>query len=599
MRWLGLGRERSGVSAPLSGETEAPPKGAVVGDDVSDGAVWVESGVIRVRNPLGVGRWPVLEVAGEGDAIVRLNGEVVQGQAVVRAEDEMTVEGIGEALLPGSVEVQVSADAMAADVTVHPQVRRVISLQEAEPTLRLTLRFAEQLVPIGQATDLGAVREALRKAGVVAEPDARAVAHALATPGTAVTVAWGRPPRVGRTARLWTAVLPDAEHDLDALVDGKAVVAGDGVYIEMGQPVVVVTPGVAPEDGETVTGHPMGAVQTGGFVWSAGPGVLLSADDRTAIAARSGRPEVVISHDHIHVAVYATDRVEGDVTAGTGPLTFDGDVRFEGTLQQGAVICARGNIEVAGDVTGAHLLAGGSVVVHGGAVGSKLVAGGSAMRYAAAAPLCRQLAFALLQSDRANSAPDRVQALCAKLPKALDGGQGSCLTDEVDALHRLLPVLATTAGALRPDQAAAAAGLLGDAAQIMERGALRAGPCSVHHLQRSRVEASGEVTVGSAGVYMSEIVTMDRALVEGPVRGGRIRAERGARVEEAGSEAEVTTRFEIGEGAVFEAGTVYPGTVVTSGGRAYKFSVETKAIRLTGPDLTGPARPGVPGAGAA
>lgn len=599
MRWLGRGRERAAVPAPISGEPEQAPQGKAVGGGAVDGAVWVDSGAIRVRNPVGVGRWPVLEVAGGAATGVRVNGAAVQGEVVVRAEDELAVEGVGEALLPASIEVHVSPDEMAADVTVHPQVRRVTSLEAAEPALRLTLRFIEQLVPTGLATDLAAVREALRQAGVVAEPDAKAVAQALAAPGTAVAVAWGQQPRVGRTARVWTALQPDAEHALDTLVEGKAVEAADGVYIEVGHPIVVITPGIPPEDGETVTGHPLGAVRSSGFAWSVGPGVLLSADDRTAIAARSGRPEVVLSRDHIHVAVYATDRVEGEVTSAGGPLTFDGDVRFEGAIQRGAVICARGNIEVLGDVTGAHLLAGGRVVVHGGAVGSKLVAGGTAMRYAAAAPLCRQLAAALGQSDRLTAAIERIQALCEKLQKALDGGPDSGLTGEVDALHRLVPVLATTAPTLRPEQAQAAAGLLCDAAQIMERGTLRAGPCRIHHLQRCRVEASGAVTVGTAGVYMSEIVTMDRALVAGPVRGGRVRAERGAWVEEAGSEAEVSTRFEIGEGAVFEAGTVYPGTVVTSGGRSYKFSVETKGIRLAEPDLTGPARPAAPGAGAA
>ena len=595
MRWLGRSRERAALpESPLGLGDEAPPRTPAGPDAGDDGAVWVEAGAVRVRNPLRLGRWPVIQEAGGGAAALRVNGEMLQGEAVVRAEDEITVDGLGEVLVPGSVDVGVLDGEMAAEVTIRPEVRRIMALEDTDPALRLAVRYVERLVPTGRGLDLPAVREALRQAGVTAEPDTQAVAQALAAPGTAVIVARGRQARPGRSPRLWSVMLPDGEWDVEEWAGGRGLVTDAGVYVEAGQPVVLITPGEPAEDGQTVTGLPLAAVQPRRLAWSLGPGILLSADESTAIAARAGRPEVVIGQDHIHVAVYVADRVTGDVAPGNGPLTFDGDVRIEGGVQAGSTICARGNIEVQGDVAGAQLLAGGHVIVQGAAVGARLAAGASALRYAAALPACHQLASALEQMDRADVAAERVQDLCARLQKALDGGPGSGLTDDVGALHRLLPVLASTAGTLRPDQARLAAGILREAAQIMQRGALRSGVCRIHHLQRCRVDASGAGEVGSAGVYMCEITTMAEAHVEGPVRGGRIRAEGGVRVEEAGSEGEVPTRFDIGTGAVFEAGTVYPGTVVTSGGRSYKFSVETKGIRLTEGDLNGPARQAVP-----
>lgn len=595
MRWLGRSRERAGLPEPPSvGAGPEPPCVAPNEPAGADGAVWVEAGTVRVRNPQRLGRWPVVQVDGGTAVAVRVNGEVASGEVVVRAEDDITVDGLGEVLEPGSVEVAISEDEMTAAVTVHPEVRRIVALVDTQPAPRVSVRSVEQTVPTGQGMDLPTVRAALRQAGVTVEPDAHAVAQALAAPGIAVTVAWGRQARPGRSARIWSVVLPNGEHEVEAVADGQAPLSDTSVYVEAGQPMVLMTPGEPTQDGETVTGRPLSAAAVRRLAWSIGPGVLLSADERTAIAARPGRPEVVIGGDHVHVAVYAADRIAGDVTSAGGPLTFDGDVRIEGGVQPGSTICALGNIEVDGDVAGAQLMAGGQVVVRGAAVGSRLVAGASAVRYAAALPSCLHLASALEQTDRPDAAAERIESLCGRLQQALDGGPGSGLTDDVQALHRLLPVLASTAGTLRSDQARVAAGLLRDAAQIMQRGVLRAGACRIHHLQRCRVDASGDVEVGPAGMYMCEIATMGRTDVRGPVRGGRIRADGGVRVQEAGSEGEVPTRFDVGTGAVFEAGTVYPGTVVASGGRSYKFSVETSGIRLTDADLNGPARPLVP-----
>ena len=594
MRWLNRNHERTGQPESLLELPDSSPEDALAAEGqvggATDGAVWVETGRVCIRNPQGLGRWPTIWADEDAPAKVRINGQAISSETVVRAEDHVTVEGLGEDVVPGYVDVSLSGDEMEAYVIVQPEVRRVVSVGDASPTLHLHLQFHQHLVPTDRVANARQVILACREAGVFAELDADAVTRALSVPGQSICVARGRRPAPGTPTRVWTVLAPEAWWEPDELATHLPQPDENGFFVEVGEPLAQVRPGQPATRGTTVTGRPLEGPTYSHRGWNLGPGVLLSADQQTAIATQAGRPEVVISRDHVHVAVYASERIDGDISAANGPLTFDGDVRIEGAVQQGSIICARGNIQVVGDVSGARLLAGGNVVVYGAAVGSRLAAGGSAVRYATALPVCQQLASCLELLGRVDMSAERIPTLCARLQKALGDGSGSGLTDDVDALHRLLPVLAATAGSLRPDQAQSVAGLLREAAQLMQRGVLRTGSCRIHHVQRSWVDASGEVKIGSAGVYMSEITTMGRVHVEGPVRGGLIRAEGGVAVEEAGSEAGVPTRFDIGTGAAFEAETVYPGTVVISGGRAYRFSVETKGIRLTEDDLTTAAR---------
>lgn len=582
---MGLWRRRRAVPADSPLPDVEPPQSesgtlqpqAEMDPGSRDGAVWVKDGALSVRNPVAQGRWPSVAVEPASGVELYVNGVSCPGFAVLRAEDEVELR-VAEQEGPSAVDVSISEDEMMARVTIRPAARTTVSIPDVAPGIQIQLAgvLRREVIPHGlSAAD---VHAALAQARVVFGIDEAAIQNALSKPGEAILVAQGRPARRGRSATVWSAVHGALHDPADAHLK-TGVAPQPHVFVEVGQPLVQIVPGEVGEAGETVTGCRLPPPE----VWlpqlTIGEGVLLSADGLTAIAAAAGHPDVAVASEVVSVALYAEIQLPGDVNDDTGDVVHSGHIWIGGSILHDRSVQATGSVEVRGRVVHARIEAGGSLRVQGGAAYALLVAGGAGLLYAQALPLCDQLQRALGGgSDAPPSFAARLsqaRILAARLRSVLDQAEVT-LDHEVAVLRPLLPAVARLAsGGTEPRAASAAldelAGALDGALPVMRRVLSLPGRCIAHHIDNTRVEATGDVELGEAGAINSRVVTLGALVANGAFRGGSVLAMRGAAFVSVGSTKDVVTRIEVGERGGFRAGQVLPGTVVVRGANVRKF----------------------------
>jgi|GEM_PF-4577376 len=562
----------SAPQAPVEQEGQGQTGTMHSDPDTCDGAVWVEAGVLHVRNPQGLGRWPTVAVSPGGGTELLIDSEPRSGDVVLRAEDRVELR-CRVIETPGHADVDVTEDGMAAHVTVQPGQCVRYSAADAPPTDQLDLQAIELRESQPRNVTAADVRDALREAGVsVGIVDDR-IHQALQTPGTPVLVARGRPPIPGRAAGVWTHT--QVELGIVAAVRTPSPPTDSGnarPFVEAGQPVAQLTPGDPAVPGETVRGEPVTPKQPWHPAMVAGPGTLKSADGYTLIAALSGHPVVKIDTEaeRIYATVASERQIPGDVDGATGDIAYDGDVWVAGSVQLGRAVLVTGDAEVAGHVLQARITAGGGIWIHGGAANALLIAGGPGLTYARTLLLCEELLRTMgTTTPPADGAQGRrPAALAAGVRQAL-AGTDIHLDPEVEALAAVLEPFSHSAtlkdtwpGSVGPDLAK----LTERAIERMREVLNRPGDCTVRHLDNTRIEATGNVVVGETGAVRSHITTLGEVRVSGAFRGGTIWALRGARLTSVGGGEETQTRVDIGPHARFQATEVRPGTVVLRGG---------------------------------
>ena len=540
-------------------QPEAAPEGV-------PGAVWLEAGVLRVRNPEGLGRWPTVALDGEDAGVdLVINGVARTGEVVVQEADRVALRARREEQ-PGRIAVEIAPDGMSVWVTVHPGRRTVYTLPDVPPAPHLALRALRRDEPLATRFWPADVRAALRAEGVFATPDEEAVQQALRAPGTRVLVARGRPPRPGRPASIWT--LPHGE--LSAPPDPTLVPLRqpDDAAVTIGTPLAKKMEVAAGEElGKTVRGEAVAA----GPAWRpdlvAGPGAMVSADGRTVIATASGHAAVEVRGEEVYASVSPELGIPGNVDETRGDPRFDGDIWVGGDIESGRTVTASGNVEVTGRVFCARIEAGGSICVGRDAAQALLIAGGPGLCYARVIGLCEELARA---ATRAGAQP--VAALAFRIHKEL-AGAGVRLHPEVRALLDQVGRLTGSGSGLRDgwnpaarQSLSALAATLAPAIACMRRALVRRGQCVVRSLDQTTVEASGDVVIADAGAVRSSVTALGQLLATGPVRGGTFWALRSAVFGSVGSGPDLPTFVQIGPRARFTAAEVRPGTTVLRGG---------------------------------
>lgn len=550
--------------------------------EARDGAVWVEGGVLHVRNPTGLGRWPSVVVSPGAGLRLEVNGEPVSGEVVLRAEDAATVVLPPEER-PARIEVEIAGDGLAAWVTVREGEETRPVLEDAKPTLRLTARATRQPVTRRHAFVAADVRAALADAGVRFGVQASALAEAVARPGERVRVATGRAPCPGRDGRAWSVTAGDravAEGE-GRRTAGALAAPAEHPYAQIGQPVAQITPADPGRRGQAVTGEQAPPPP----VWQPrlvlGRGVLASSDGRTAIAAVSGHPEVVVDEDRVYAAVFQELRIEGDLGRAAGDVVFQGDIWVSGDVRAAAVRAA-GSIEVGGRVTRGRLEAGGSIRIAGGVTGSVLVAGGPGIVYFQALGDCRRLTEAIVaqsKDGRPAAASVTIRNLTRHLQRSLAEAEVA-LDPEVTALARALAAVSRAATiqawAALPEELGT---IIATAMERMQASLARPGKCYARFMESTRVAATGAVLIGETGTQRSHVVTLGAVECLGTFRSGTVWAAGGARFAALGGN-DAEARVEIGATAPFYAGQVHRGAVLVRGEEVREFGAPAARVAI-------------------
>ncbi|HPP37589.1 MAG TPA: FapA family protein, partial [Thermosynergistes sp.] len=181
-----------------------------------------------------------------------------------------------------------------------------------------------------------------------------------------VLVAKGNPPKDGEDAQIVLKVElgrpKPKEADADR-VDMREL--GAVVNVLHGQELAEKIPLKQGEDGTSVKGKPLKARQGKDRQLPKGKNTEVSDDGLHLLAAMDGH----VSIREGKIDVLPVYEIKGDVDYSVGNVDFVGTVIVRGTVREGFVVMASGDIQVDGAVEGAKLKSGGSIVVKGGVSG--------------------------------------------------------------------------------------------------------------------------------------------------------------------------------------------------------------------------------------
>ncbi|EKP94121.1 FapA family protein [Thermaerobacter subterraneus] len=324
-------------------------------------------------------------------------------------------------------------------------------------------------------------------------------------------------------------------------------------------------------------------------------------------ALRQGRPVVQrVGRLAWYVDVVPLLVHDGDLTAATGSVRFDGDVIVTGSVSEGAAVVAGGRIQVFGGVDHGLLEAAGDVTVEGAVIQARVVAGARARFYGRLRgrlePLqevCRrvQAAMRLVEGaasfqnrDIARFGPGRlvrllvemkfrdVQEQARSVHRLLAAHRGP-LDPPVEALRQPLAELAGTVGDGFDLPGLIAA--LGEAAAFLQWFETPApATATVGYVHNGVVEATGAIRVGPAGTYHARLWAGERVSVQGPVVGGTVEAGRAVHVLEAGSTALPATVLAVGEGGIIRAGFAHENVWLRVGERQRRLAEPRADLRV-------------------
>lgn len=382
----------------------------------------------------------------------------------------------------------------------------------------------------------------------------------------------------------------DGDVDHFELRDFPSVAAGETLAYKKA--------GIPGKNGRTVTGASVPAAPPARVFLDPGPGVELINDGTAVRATIGGRPDAVRRGRVYRFSVTPVLEIGGDVSPRTGNVRFKGNVRVNGSVNEGMRVQAQGDIEVHGSVTGAALEATGDVIIHGAVASSEITAGNENRhleRYVKpldklvnhlgkAILAARALVSGARERGKHITSGEALEAVIShkygRIPavvRELEGYRSKAaeerlhlpqqLNDAIESSATMFLNSPLTAGDLR-----AALNLLsrlrfasGELAELARPG----GSVFMYTVANTFVEATRSIYVTGRGAYTSVMHAGEDIVIDGSLRGGSLTAHGGVIVNQAGSRRGLgTTEIHLSTAGHARINTAYPELIIRVGPRS-------------------------------
>lgn len=563
-------------------------------DQNSTGLVWVEEGVIKVKDP-GPGGSPATIRPADGVDIF-VSGSKAIGETAVFESSEISVQPRCKEPV-SSYKIQVTKDGLEAYLVLDIRDGLSYRLKDSGPSQALQLDVEGHIIPA--ALDVNQVIESARKAGVQFGLDTEACRLACAEkPGKPVLIAKGRPSIEGKDGKVEFLIPLDKVIDLP--LDDKQVDFRDSVKIpdvRAGQAIAAKTPAAPGIPGQGVTGKIIHPGKPKDPLFKAGKGVVLKQEGELllAIATISGCPKYndvsgIIEVDDIFFH-------KGDVDLASGNIKASGSVEISGNVAEGTKVECEGSQEIFGTVTGAELKAWGNIKIKGNVFKSDISAGKDSQwihKWSSLLGVVEEHLACIMEIEAQNNrlAQEASQAGLEDNMEAIQRlYEGGVLFDYFRQLIFALASLYKEDLSPLPeeirakilgtrDRIAEGSGSIFDRTRPIEEDVagirtwidyeLSKGQSDVvlPYVQSSTIRASRDIIVAGQGALYSDLSAGRAVKVQGSpgiVRGGEIAASELIQANRAGSEGSAATVLRVSETGKIIAGTIYPNTTLIFG----------------------------------
>lgn len=567
----------------------------------NDGLVWIQNGQVFVKNEQKDGIPPVINPC-EGIELY-VNGRIFNHLRSVNEDDVIELKPvIIEKKL--HMDVDVAEDKMKCYLIFSPAMRVVHSVIDSQPANKLDIKTT-QIILEKRSTDPQQILDFLSEANIcygILMDTLKEICEKN-EPGRFL-IAEGLLPEDATDDRIEyffnvsgsEFIIPD-ENTMER-IDYKNIRKYETV--SAGQTIAKLHKGNPGVNGITVTGdilHPRPGKEL-----NIAPTFSIRYDEQsgTIKATKTGRPFREEKGNCILFQIYDCIFVD-EVSMKTGNVRFKGDIEVKTNVYESMEVAARQNVLVRGNVIFSSIYAGNSIMIKGAAISSKINASLNDITAKDPAPLIENLTEEIdklinnlnqLPVHNMNSEDfnDVLQKLLNSKNKDLPSQIYETLyafkTDNYDIQDEMILSLIKKTGSLMgnysniPDIECLCQ-LNAELKIILSRhkSAPIRGDIELSSITNCEVAALGNITVLGKGCINSSLYSNSKVFVNGYVRGGQIKAEKGIEINIAGSERGSKILLVVPSDGYIHIQTAYADTTIKVGPFSYTFLSEKKRIR--------------------
>lgn len=591
-------------SLQLSGDTQILPsetQADVISAEDLGGKVWVRDGQIFSKD--APDKYPLVLPA-KGIKLYK-NDVLIEKVEIISENDILQVELQDEVHDP-TWELKLSDNKMEAILKVTPGTRILRRLKDKSPSNFVQLEVNEKKIPI--IIETGPIMDKLKEMDIVHGVDYFEIARACMSEEVgSFIIANGTPPTLGKHGYFKPVQEVEIKKGLkersDGTIDYREI--QEFPSADRGQVIGVVHPPVPGFPGTSVTNEPVFPPEVSPLAVCAGRGVALVEGGARVVATDAGHPEIIVKGQLAKISVVPKLLIGRDINLQTGNVHYIGDVEIVGSVQDGMIVEAQGNVLVRNNVNMAKVTAGSSVIVQNNIISSEITAGRSNLLKAEIFQIVGELIEQMRQMAVAINQLSSVSAF--KVTSFTRTGLGPLIKILCDGKFKSFPPLTMTL----INKIKSGTDTLGDEwiefSQRMHNGFitilssdLRSGEDIMSMIKtaeelyasiqdpdqeencfikasfahNSQIYSSGDILIVGQGIYNSKLHAGGFIEVDGFVHGGEIYAARGIKIGEAGTKGGIVTRITVPKSETIKIKMALEDTVIQIGTKSHRFIVQ-------------------------
>jgi uncharacterized protein (DUF342 family) len=584
---------------------EVPLEPTGICSDPLEGKVWVKNGLITGK--ISACHYPTITPGMHVE--VYKNNERVSGITLVTESDKFEIRTAEEVT---KTKWSLSSDSSYLNVTlnVQPGMKKYFKVIDKEPDSNIVVEALE-IIEVVNDLEYKEVLVALERLHVIHGFNHSEIMAAIHTekPGQFV-VASGVKPKQGKHGSYELLVSTDKKLGLQERSNGTMDFREVQVIptVNKGQVIALIHAPVPGIPGSSVSNNPIPPEPAFPLIVQAGNGIILIEDGQKVVATETGRPIVEQRGLLVKFSIVPKLVHYSDVNIITGNIRFKGDVDILGSVEQGMVVEADGNINIFQNANNTTISSKNAIILQRNSIGSTLSAG---KHNIFESELVNQLALIndeftkLLQSVHQllllpafKTTDFQKKGLYPILRLLLEQKFRSILTPVKQFLElcrqgsqvlgiewlaiaeqlRLSFLSSTTNKYHSMDRLEELGDRIVDIVQKHQN--LDEDECfiSLSYAINSTIYSGGDVSIVGQGCYNSKIHAGGKIEVMGVLRGGEVFARKGAFIKEAGSQGGTITRIIVPDNQKVMIDLAWEGTIIQIGKVKYAFQTAHKNI---------------------
>ncbi len=599
--FLHIGSKEAEVRIERKAEQKSKPKDLDL--PLQKGKVWVESGTIHCIDPASDKEKLMVHISPM--ILLYKNNELMKDKSTISESDQLKVDFKNEEI-ETKWKIEISKNRLVAIIKVEPGTKTLYKLRDQKPAREITLEATKTIVPNLTLTAQD-IHHKLKSMGISVGIQEDQIELACKTENKSeFIIAKGENPVEGKNG--WLEYLVEINEGKtfkerkDGSIDYRE--GRDIPSVTAGTTIAIIHDPIEGMDGISVKGeviHPKSVLPLN---LKAGSGTQIIEQQIKATSV--GRPSVQKRGNTAILTVLPKLEHKGDVSLASGNLKFNGDIFISGNVDEHMEIIAAGCIEIRGTASEAKIKAGQSIIHYSNVISSEIIAGNSnkviVEKINELTDILNNLIAIQHDLQQLKHNPSFVNVInkegimpvlkvlikskymsfVNKLTQFMKGFNSDLEilnADWQNLFKKLQTIFITIDEKTLPaldnfDQIVENMTHLIEHANMEEIGVIAQMPSALN----SNIYSSGDIKINKQGCYNCSIHAQGAVEINGFIRGGRLFAGQGAKIDEAGSKGGTPTLICVPNDQIITIKNVFSETTIQIGKKVYQFTKDMTNI---------------------